>query len=255
MIPGVVASDLSGAPSAPNLYVANAVAFSSAILHRTLSCTNNEFCGFAGWFKEDWSGNNKVAWVVDPAVGYDCYLAGFGVLAGGAKPVEFNVQNSTGDDLLMDFDSATGSTTWHHMIGAAMVNAASGSKKFAVYVDDTKQTISKTEGSAFTLDMNGKPIYIGGDTFGNNFTGSMADLSIWMGFDLMEGGSDISLPVRRLFIDADGKAVDPTIAIAALGAPPVFLTGNAASFASNALGTNGSFTVTGSLTNDGSPPP
>lgn len=253
MIPGIITQNLIGGDGGSG--TRPAVSFNScALTLSSLSCSNNAFLGFAGWFKEDWSGDNKVAWVVDPLSSYSSYLAGFGALDGTNKPVEFNVQNTGGDDLLMDFGNAS-AHRWHHMIGAAMVNADTPSKLFAIYVDDVKQTISSNDNFAFTLDLNGKPLYVGSDGGGNNFTGSMADLSIWFGIDLMQGGSDISLTVRRAFIDGSGIPVDPSAAISLLGSPPIFLTGPASSFANNTLGTSGAFTISaGSLSDDPSGP-
>lgn len=58
---------------------------------------------------------------------------------------------------------------------------------------------------------------------------------------------------RRNFIDADGKPVAPTVAIAAYGTPTVALIGNASAFLTN-QGTGGAFTLTGSLTNAATSP-
>lgn len=247
-----VETQASGAVVTPAAYGAKAVTFNPCkLILSSCTCTDNAFFGFAGWFKSAWA-SNAVAFVVDPLNHYNSYLAAFGA---GATPAEFNIQNSTGDDLLFDFGNVGGSTTWHHIIGAAMTNASAGAKIVKVYVDDVLQTGTPTFGTpAFNISTNGLPVYVGSDG-SNNWTGSMADLSIWAGKDLLQGGSAISSTVRRLFTDGANKPLNPSVAIAALGAPPIFLSGDASAFRLNSLGTSGAFTLsTGSLSNDPSGP-
>jgi hypothetical protein len=78
------------------------------------------------------------------------------------------------------------------------------------------------------------------------YLGSMMDLSIWPGIDYMAGGTSIPTPTRRLFIDGSGHSVNPIAPgglIDTWGRPPIFLSGNAANFPNNAIGTAGAFTV------------
>jgi hypothetical protein len=81
----------------------------------------------------------------------------------------------------------------------------------------------------------------------------LADLRIMPGVSLLDGGGDIPEATRRMFIDADGKPVDPAVVTAALGAPCILFSGDAAAFATN-QGTGGAFTLTGTLTDASTSP-
>ena len=84
------------------------------------------------------------------------------------------------------------------------------------------------------------------DSFAEGLVGDVADFRIAPGQNWLTGG-DISEATRRLFIDADGKPVDPAIATAALGVPAVLFSGDASTFGAK-QGTGGAFTLTGTLT-------
>jgi hypothetical protein len=266
---------LGGAgPKPPFTYSKSAVSFSSAVLRLSSAiCTDNAYWGFAGWFKTDWSahaGGNYV-FVVDPLSNYyNHFSATGGNTASSPNVGEFTNFVATAGSPTFDGQWVTPNSTsvWHHIICA--VNTQAGT--FKVYVDDVSKTIHVGGGGSTTPPpqqngpfdniTNGLPIWIGSDfTSGTDFyVGSMSDLSLWPGIDLMQGGTDISSTVRRLFTTSGAAAsVDPTAPgglIDTLGAPAVFLTGGASDFVLNGLGTNAALTtLTGSLSDDASPPP
>jgi len=70
----------------------------------------------------------------------------------------------------------------------------------------------------------------------------MADPIMWTGVSLDTSNSTN----RRLFIDADGNPVNPSVAIAALGTPVYYFSGQAASWSTN-RGSAGSVTKTGTI--------
>jgi hypothetical protein len=76
----------------------------------------------------------------------------------------------------------------------------------------------------------------------NKLNGDLGDVLLWPGVYV-----DLSLEAnRRLFVSADLKPIDPAIAIAALGAPLVRLSGPTVDWHTN-KGTGGGFTVHGAL--------
>ena len=151
--------------------------------------------------------------------------------------------------------------TWHHLIGTMNTNHATGLKKASWYFDNTPGTLNPNGSydggsAAFTMTMNGVDCYIGDDTFGENYVGDMADLSMWPGVSFFNAGETaIDSATLQLFRTVGGKPVDPAVAIAALGTPAVMLTGGASTFANNSLGSGGAFSVdAGTLTDAATAP-
>ncbi len=89
--------------------------------------------------------------------------------------------------------------------------------------------------------------YFGQDGFSTFITGDVADFRLWTGVSI----NLTSINNRRLFVRANGKPADPSLANAALGTPIVSFIGTVASpvstFPVNG-GSGGSFTTTGTLT-------
>ena len=251
MIYGVEAqNEEKGAPIVP--YAASGVQFNSACLtNASISCTDNNVFSFAGWFKTDWPGNNSgPAFIIDPSGDYNS-----GYLSYIFNGVEFAIAppatSVSGGDL---YSPDINGTTWMHLIGSI----DNSSSTIVVYVNDVAIVWGVNSfkvgfsGGAFSITCNGKPLWIGYDYY-NFFTGAMADVSIWPGTSFLTAG-DIDVTTRRLFIDAFGNAVDPSVTVAALGAPVAMLAGNSSNFYLNSLGTAGVFTLAaGTLTDVAGP--
>jgi hypothetical protein len=140
------------------------------------------------------------------------------------------------------------SAGWQCVIAA--INATTGVAK--IYFGDTDVTGTINFSGAASPLWNGLQFLLGDDGFGDGATMDMADFRLAIGQNWLVSG-DISLATRRLFIDADGKPVDPTTATASLGAPAILFSGDASTFPVN-QGTGGVFTLTGSLTNASTSP-
>jgi hypothetical protein len=138
--------------------------------------------------------------------------------------------------------------TWFHILVAARTNLPG--KVLQIYINDAPASFTKGDLSpAFTMTFNGLPLFILTDSWGTHMIGDFADFWFAPGQYV-----DISVEEnRRLFIDADGKPVDPAVATAALGTPCILFSGDAASFATN-QGSGGAFTLTGTLTDASSSP-
>lgn len=145
-------------------------------------------------------------------------------------------------------------SVWHHFLFSGDSNHPTGEKIFRVYLDDidvTDLVVDQGNEAAFSMQWNGKSFDVGsaGDESGW-FVGDLADLRVMPGVALHDGGGDIPLATRRLFIDGNGKPVDPATATAALGAAgAVLCSGDATGFSTN-QGSGGAFSFTaGALTN------
>jgi len=145
-------------------------------------------------------------------------------------------------------DPAVGS--WVPIFVSSDTTGASNPKPCQIFIGDTDVTnVTSSTGGAFSTAFNGLDFVIGGDTFGDNLIGYLADT--WIGVGQYLDWSVVGN--RRKFMDAGGKPVDlgsdgssPTGT-----APAIFLSiphgGTPANFATN-LGTGGNFSVTGALT-------
>ena len=143
---------------------------------------------------------------------------------------------------------------WHCYIGGAETNFGTGEKRGKIYIDDVDVTsIVNDNNDAFSMVSNGREMYICTDGFGHSVIGDVADMRIMIGMSLLDGGGDIPLATRRLFIDGDGKPVNPSEATAQLGTPTILFSGDAASFITN-QGSGGAFTLSGSLTDASTSP-
>jgi|GEM_PF-6388859 len=148
------------------------------------------------------------------------------------------VAGASGDGVIVH-TSADAGTTW------AYRRVITGTRVVLGYIDGVKaiQGYSDT-GPSFNIAMNGLGFVIGGDTYDDNLIGDVADLWIAPGVSLLTG-TNVSAETLGLFIDDNGKPVDPS----GFPASAILLSGDADTFATN-QGTGGAFTVTaGSLTN------
>lgn len=216
----------------------------SALKLNSISCTDNGYCAWSGWFKTAWFPESgfPYIWVVDPN---DDFRPAF--FRNGTTQYEWEVGNATYDFGptigVADSLSFLNDNVWQHIICACDMNQSAGNKRLKIYVNDVDATGNFSDATAaWSFVMNGKEFWLGDDSYFDNYTGDIADFSFWPGVNLLTAG-DISEVTRRLFIDGSGNLVAPTTAIASLGTPALMLTGNAASFATNSLGSNGSLSV------------
>jgi hypothetical protein len=233
--------------STPPPYVASAVHFDGSTSLRIASLSASASALFSSiiWFKTTQA--RGVFYVVDPENDVDPY---FNLISGilynevGAVPFAVSTNMETHST------SAVNDGLWHCMI----LGFDGASLAIKVYIDDVDVTnVDAIATTPFTVGGNGLETWIGTDGF-DNFVGDIADFRVLYGISLLDGGGDIPLATRRLFIDEAGKPVDPAVATAALGtAGTLLFSGSASAFGTN-QGTGGSFTTTGTLTDASSHP-
>lgn len=167
------------------------------------------------------------------------------VFANADYSSEFD-QNSLGPD-------GSGGTGWQHVLMSVETDHAPGSRLFALYVNDVLFTsdFNFDTGEAFEILFSGMRLAIPSLEIGN-LACDWADYQMFHGVSILTGNT-ISEATRRLFIDAEGKPVDPAIAADALGNPTVLLHGAAATFVVNA-GTGGASTTSGAFTDAATSP-
>jgi hypothetical protein len=159
--------------------------------------------------------------------------------------------------LLLSADPLPTAGAWHHFLSSAETNFPAGEKLAKIYVDDVDVTnVALDIHDPFSMVTNGRPFAIGYSGRIDDpayFTGDFADLRVMVGASLLTAG-DIPEVSRRLFIDANGKPVDPATATSSLGAAgTILLSGGASMFATN-QGSGGAFTLTGIVTDASTSP-
>jgi len=107
-------------------------------------------------------------------------------------------------------------------------------------------------GSPFTMTFGGLPFKLCDDGFEETITCDLADFRFMPGISLLTGDT-ISAETMALFIDENGKPVNPSVATADLGPPCILLSGNASSFVTN-QGNGGPAVLNGGLTNAATSP-
>ena len=126
----------------------------------------------------------------------------------------------------------------HHMFSADLGNAAEH-----LYRDDVSDLTSNTL-TDDSIDFTGGDLGIGARPDASQpMNGDIADLMVWPGVYL-----DLSVQDnRRLFIDADGKPVNPAVAVASLGNPILMFHGKTDGIVSAHLnkGSGGGMTING----------
>lgn len=231
-------------------YTASAVNFNgSTYLHiDALASSDNEFISQVLWFKTVDRGVLSTVDTADAASSY-MQLQAPNPESGGVNIEVGNNGYTSGFEFRTTTQLQMYDDTWHSLIMSADAGHPAGSKIVKVFLDDievpTNYSGDIDNDAAFIVGYNGLSLHVAGDG-SDNFTGCMADIRIMPGISLLTGGN-ISEATRRLFIDANGKPVDPDVATTALGTPAVLFSGNATEFVTN-QGSGGAFTLTGSLT-------
>lgn len=218
-------------------YVAEAVRFDGAIHLSTnsLTATDNGFVSFVIWQKIGEANANNLLWVSDPGMFGAYFDFAFGPkLDFGSVDGDGNLYaGAYGLDDVIPFD------VWTCFIGSR--NTQTGDAK--LYIGDVDVTTDAYWDEAFNNAFNGRSFLIGGQPDEYKVMSDLSDFRFMPGISLLDGGGDIPLATRRLFIDADGKPVDPSVATAALGAVgAVLLSGDASTYATN-LGTGGALSL------------
>lgn len=245
----VVVADLLAA-CCDALYVAPAVNFDnstpgSVFLHSTsLACDDTGPLSLSAWVKMATNGNGNNLYVSAPVGEYGTYFQISSTFDDvpiiGA--LETEIANSSGGAVTNSVRSPiVPFNTWAHILYS--VDARTGD--CAIYVNDAlATTVNNTSEVPFLPDMNGKPFFVGDDTFDTSFIGAMSDLWIAPGVSLLDGTGHIPAATRRRFITSGGKPANP----AGFPQSAILFSGNASSFAVN-HGSGGSFSLTGALTN------
>lgn len=245
-----------GGGSGPAPYVAPAVNFDgeTKLTINSLASTNNGKFTFAGWFKLafDPETDTPFLWVIDPETNFYGWFSSISNSGDPTLDAAFSYPGGQVDLKVVPSSLAIGAWTFM-LLSVDFTGEAPAGK---VYFDDVDVTHLTDNGgyAPFSILTNTLPFWFGTDGIASDYIiGDVADVRFMMGTSLLDGGGDIPLATRRLFIDGDGKPVDPATATAELGAPTILWSGDSASFATN-QGTGGSFTTTGALTNASTSP-
>lgn len=225
-------------------YVAKAVHFGGCSLQcESLTAPDSAVFSYVYWLNYDGGTNTSVnPFIVDPFNNFTTNADLTGGGTGGSynhNAIFADIDNSN----QMAGNPAVGPCgTWVCLIVCGKTDLAAGQKKLVIYQGDTKvQSAPDDDASlSFVMSFNGLRLDIG--QYGQQaFGGSIALLRLMPGVNLLnESGDDIPLETRRLFIDDNGKPVDPAVANAALGAPAVLIDGDKDTI--HNAGTGGVFT-------------
>lgn len=148
-----------------------------------------------------------------------------------------------GEDNFSIFGDVTSNITlggWLNILMSWDMNYAVGSRRFAVYVNDTLVDVSAhydEGGAAFVVDTTGTVTCLDVGMDASDF----AEFGFWTGTTIVEADNTISEVNRRKFIGANGKPVDPSNWPAS---PLIKLSGDATGFIVN-QGSSGAVTVVG----------
>lgn len=229
-------------------YHADAVHFDGLTNVKTLSLTSTDngfFCS-SFWAKSAWN-NFFVVFLADPNT-----YNGPAMTGRPTGTMDYGVANQA--SIIASTTANPVPTGWANYIMAAQTDLPAGQKILKLYVNDIDVSNTFSDGGpSFNIATNGLEFWIGDDGQGSPFTGDLSDVRIFPGVNLLSGG-DIPVANRRLFIDANGKPVDPSVATAALGTSgAILLSGDSTSFGTN-QGDGGTFTTTGTLTNASTSP-
>jgi hypothetical protein len=253
---GGIASSNNSNNSTPAPYVAKAVHFDglTQLINMAMSVTDGPYTAYSFWVKSaDYATNYPQIFVVNPTgdASTSPYNFGFGSASGNGA-LQSYISNDANDPpggpvymFHVDTDIVP-TSTWQHFLIATKTNLGTGLKEAKIYRNDVDiGTISRDDGTSYPTgpNINGRDFWIGSDGEGDGLTGDFADFQFWTNVPLLDASGDIPTSTRRLFIDANGKPVDPSVAKAALGTPDILLSGDASSFGTN-QGRAGTFNVT-----------
>lgn len=243
----------------PAGYTTGAVHFDGAtgLGIASLSATDGSLCSFVYWIKSLRSdANSTVLWVVDPENTYPSYsslvvplaesqyqISSLFADASGGNALELST-NDQNEPMIQD-------DTWT----CVMVTVDTQARVGIVYVNGLKSMQDFPiipGGTSFDMVFNGLGFKVADDGYGQAIIGDLADFRFMPGVSLLDTGDNISAETIALFMDENGKPVDPAVATAELGAPAILFRRDPAAAAStfaNNLGTGGAFTISGTLTN------
>jgi hypothetical protein len=155
--------------------------------------------------------------------------------------ISFSLYDELGENYRDEAFENAPLNTWFHVLFSWDVNYPAGSRRTALYINDTllSPTVYFDEaGAAFAIDLNPAPEFSALDCGGGPWFDA-ADFGLWVDSTIVESDSTISLGNRRKFIDAAGKPVDPVNWPSGVN---VKFSGPAETFATN-LGSGGAFTL------------
>jgi hypothetical protein len=123
--------------------------------------------------------------------------------------------------------------TWHVQIMTADTQVGDG----AIYIGDHNSDAEPIPNSPFSMTFHGLPFKIFDDGFEEPVTNADVAMVWLIPNQYLKVGGEIPEAARRLFIDADGKPVDPAVARAALSITgDILFYGNAANWGFASLG-------------------
>jgi uncharacterized protein (TIGR02217 family) len=182
-------------PPPPAPYVPGGVTFDGAtsLINASLTCTDSPYLTVAFWFRSDPRATVSsfgLWWISDPVDTYNTYAS----WEPGA-PIYSQVHfTSASPD---DDEYADGA--WHHCLVAY---DGSTSTTQIVMAIDSVIVHSETNSGPYTPTLNGKPFFMGNDTFADWLEADMADFWFAPGVNLLVAGS-IPLATRKKFYDPD----------------------------------------------------
>ncbi|MDB5555416.1 MAG: hypothetical protein JWL86_5400 [Rhizobium sp.] len=239
---GHLSYDAGGDGGGSSPYVAKAINTDGSVLlsNSAIACVDNNKCSTSCWFNLPEIVFGEI-WAADPTGEYQ-NSSGFSPNNGGC----FDQVTATNTGVpLMSLQTIVAPGVWNH----ALITCDSTAGLAKYYLNGVDVGLLQNNylpgGTPFDTDtMNGKLFTVLGDTFdGDSTIGSVADVWIGLGVSLLDETGDIPLSTLRLFIDADGKPVDPS------GFPSAacLFSGDATTFVTN-QGTGGAFILTGTPT-------
>lgn len=238
----------------PPLYTASAVHFDGDTFFTcpSLTAVNGDYVSYSAWFKMalgDRAQDPSLA-VLDPTNNLGFNQIWYNVPA----PFRLDLNNADGGNTYRIFTPNAPNDVWFHILISAFTNATAGNKIAKIYVNDVDVTNTSDLVGPVVVPFNGQSFLIGTDGFGGHDILDASDW--WIANQSLLTGNDISEATRRKFISADGKPVY----LGANGelptgtAPLIYFSGDEATFGQPNLGSAGSFTPTGALTNASSSP-
>lgn len=206
-----------------------------------------------------------VGWMKSSSTGGARIFCGSSVLAAAAD--RFDMQRRAASSVLKCEAMNSGGTVILNVESSSVINSGawicvmlsvdlSDTAKRHLYFGDANELTVNTFTND-TMDFTLADWSVGAQPSGSGkLAGDLAQIMFWPGTYL-----DLSVQAnRRLFYSGDGKPVDPTNAIATLGAPIIYMHLDDGETANNFVANNdggatgGTFTVTGALTTSSTSP-
>lgn len=220
-------------------YVAKAVHFDGAtyLWNDSLVAVDGPAFSYAMWVKL--ASEDAMEWFTsNPDVSAAC------VFSSGGGALNFKLGSESDPASNSTADVTANFTDAYQLLLFSFEAGEAGA--WAVYRGDdliTPNFVDDQGAFPFSPKLAGVPIPFGSDTYPGDvpFIADVADPRIMVGVSLLSGGI-IPEATRRLFIDENGKPVDPAIATAALGAPTVLFSGDETTFGDN-QGSGGAFVL------------